>query len=167
MSGSQRVEISRSSNYLIPASKSCLILPSIPLASGRPAATSFALCRRQNLPSGEVLGKKALSAMREWPRRDSRAWGSRVQPWSGGRSVRVRACYRSQPIAESGCLRAVAPDSLPSYPLTRKPGVPETASVSFLFSRLKPSRDTALFFKSGDACVVRRFGMPRNMRNVL
>ena len=64
----------------------------IPLASGRPAATSFALCRRQNLPSGEVLGKKALSAMREWPRRDSRAWGSRLQPWSGGRSVRVRGC---------------------------------------------------------------------------
>ena len=26
-----------------------------------------------------------------WPRRESRAWGSRVQPWSGGRSVRVRA----------------------------------------------------------------------------
>ena len=37
----------------------------IPLASGRPAATSFALCRRQNLPSGEVLGKKAISAMRD------------------------------------------------------------------------------------------------------
>ena len=79
---------------VIPGPNSSLILPFIPLASGRPAATSFALCRRQNLPSGEVLGKKAISAVREWPRRNSRAWGSRVQPWSGGRSVRVRACCR-------------------------------------------------------------------------
>ena len=99
------------------------MLSPIPLASGRPAATSFALCRRQNLPSGEVLGKKAISAVREWPRRNSRAWGSRVQPWSGGRSVRVRACYWSEPIAESGCPRggrAGQPSKLPSIEKLRR-----------------------------------------------
>ena len=140
MSVYRRVEISRSTKHLIPAPKTCPIILPIPLASGRPAATSGG--------------------------RDSRAWGSRVQPWSGGRSVRVRACcgfgHSRKRCPRGG--RAGQPSKLPSKEKTRHP---ETAFVSFYFSRLKPSRDTALLMQPRRQQAGRRVGTPhiRAMRH--